>query len=246
MPEELATGERLQKVLARAGFGSRRTAEALIADGRVTVNGDVARLGRRVDPDHDAIAVDGVRAVVRADLVYYLLNKPPQVVTTAHDPQGRRTVLDLVPDEPRVFPVGRLDYDTEGLLVLTNDGELANLLAHPRHGVDKEYLAEVEGSPSPAAIRSLREGIDLDDGRTAPAEARIVQVRGSAGTTAIEIVVHEGRNRIVRRMCEAIGHPVVRLVRTRIGSLADVRLAPGSWRPLAQGEVRALYESATP
>jgi 23S rRNA pseudouridine2605 synthase len=246
VPEELATGERLQKVLARAGFGSRRTAEALIADGRVTVNGQVARLGRRVDPDHDAIAVDGVRAVVRADLVYYLLNKPPQVVTTAHDPQGRRTVLDLVPDEPRVFPVGRLDYDTEGLLVLTNDGELANLLAHPRHGVDKEYLAEVEGSPSPAAIRSLREGVDLEDGRTAPAEARIVQVRGSAGTTAIEIVVHEGRNRIVRRMCEAIGHPVVRLVRTRIGSLADVRLAPGAWRPLAQDEVRALYESATP
>lgn len=231
-------------MLARAGFGSRRSAEELIADGRVTVNGEVAQLGRRVDAEHDAIAVDGVRTIVRTDLVYYLLNKPRQVVTTAHDPQGRRTVLDLVPAEPRVFPVGRLDYDTEGLLVLTNDGELANLLTHPRHGVDKEYLAEVEGTPSPAAIRSLREGVDLDDGRTAPAEARIVQARGS-GTTAIEIVVHEGRNRIVRRMCEAVGHPVQRLVRTRIGSLADVRLSPGSWRPLDQHEVRALYESAT-
>jgi len=246
VPEEPATGERLQKVLARAGFGSRRAAEVLIADGRVTVNGDVARLGRRVDPDHDAIAVDGVRAVVRDDLVYYLLNKPRQVVTTANDPQGRRTVLDLVPDEPRVFPVGRLDYETEGLLVLTNDGELANLLAHPRHGVDKEYLVEVEGTPSPAAIRRLREGVDLDDGRSAPAEARVVQARDGGDTAAIEIVVHEGRNRIVRRMCEAIGHPVRRLVRTRIGPLADARLRPGSWRPLGHDEVRALYERATP
>jgi len=245
VPEEPATGERLQKVLARAGFGSRRAAEVLIADGRVTVNGDVARLGRRVDPDHDAIAVDGVRAVVRDDLVYYLLNKPRQVVTTANDPQGRRTVLDLVPDEPRVFPVGRLDYETEGLLVLTNDGELANLLAHPRHGVAKEYLAEVEGTPSPAAVRRLREGVDLDDGRTAPAEARVVQPRGSGDTAAIELVVHEGRNRIVRRMCEAVGHPVRRLVRTRIGPLSDPRLRPGTWRSLSQQEVRALYRAAS-
>jgi 23S rRNA pseudouridine2605 synthase len=231
-------------VLARAGFGSRRAAEELIADGRVTVNGEVARLGRRVDPEHDAVAVDGVRAVVRADLVYYLLNKPRQVVTTAHDPQGRRTVLDLVPHEPRVFPVGRLDYDTEGLLVLTNDGELANLLAHPRHGVEKQYLAEVDGTPSPAAIRALREGVDLDDGRSAPAEARLVQASDS-GTAALELVVHEGRNRIVRRMCEAVGHPVRRLVRTRIGPLSDVRLRPGSWRPIRQEEVRALYEAAS-
>ena len=245
MPEEPATGERLQKVLARAGFGSRRAAEALIADGRVTVDGEVAQLGRRVDPDHDAIAVDGVRAVVRADLVYYLLNKPRQVVTTAHDPQGRRTVLDLVPDDPRVFPVGRLDYETEGLLVITNDGELANLLSHPRHGVEKEYLAEVEGTPAPAEVRRLREGVELDDGRTAPAEARIVQARDGGGTTALELVVHEGRNRIVRRMCEAVGHPVRRLVRTRIGPLRDPRLQPGTWRHLQRQEVRALYEAAS-
>jgi 23S rRNA pseudouridine2605 synthase len=245
VPEEPATGERLQKVLARAGFGSRRAAEALIADGRVTVNGEVAQLGRRVDPDGDRIAVDGVRAVVRDDLVYYVLNKPRQVVTTAHDPQGRRTVLDLVPAEPRVFPVGRLDYETEGLLVLTNDGELANLLTHPRHGVDKEYLAEVEGTPSPAAIRRLREGVELDDGRTAPAEARVVQARDGGTTAALELVVHEGRNRVVRRMCEAVGHPVRRLVRTRIGSLRDPRLQPGSWRHLDRQEVRGLYEAAS-
>jgi 23S rRNA pseudouridine2605 synthase len=245
VPEVPSAGERLQKVLARAGFGSRRSAEALIADGRVTVNGEVAQLGRRVDPAHDAIAVDGVRAIVRDDLVYYLLNKPRHVITTAHDPQGRRTVLDLVPEDPRVFPVGRLDYDTEGLLVLTNDGELANLLAHPRHGVEKAYLVEVEGTPSPAAIRRLREGVDLDDGRTAPAEARVVQARDDGGTAALEIVVHEGRNRIVRRMCEAVDHPVRRLVRTRIGPLSDARLRPGTWRHLRQQEVRALYEAAS-
>jgi 23S rRNA pseudouridine2605 synthase len=242
---EAATGEgeRLQKVLARAGFGSRRAAELLIADGRVTVNGEVAALGRRVDPARDAIEVDGVRAVVRDDLVYYLLNKPRHVVTTARDPEGRRTVLDLVPRDPRVFPVGRLDFETEGLLVLTNDGELAQLLAHPRHGVEKTYLAEVEGTPSAAAIRRLREGVELDDGITAPAKARLVQPRG--GSAAVELVVHEGRNRLVRRMCEAVGHPVRRLVRTRVGPVADARLRPGRWRDLRPNEVRALYEAAT-
>lgn len=236
-------GERLQKVLARAGFGSRRAAEELIAAGRVTVNGESAQLGRRVDVEHDQIAVDGVRAVVRDDLVYYLLNKPRHVITTAHDPQGRRTVLDLVPEEPRVFPVGRLDFETEGLLVLTNDGELAQLLSHPRHGVDKTYLAEIEGMPSPATIRHLREGVELDDGPSAPAQVHIVQQQGPV--TALEIVVHEGRNRLVRRMCDAVGHPVRRLVRTRIGPLGDTRLRPGSWRELEQAEVRALYEAAS-
>jgi 23S rRNA pseudouridine2605 synthase len=236
-------GERLQKVLARAGVGSRRTNEILISERRVTVNGEVAVLGRRVDPQHDRIALDGVPVIVDASLVHWVLNKPAGYVTTARDTHGRPTVLDLVPGEPRVFPVGRLDLDTEGLLLLTNDGELAELLAHPRHGVEKEYFAEVEGKPSPAALRALRAGVELDDGPTRPARVKIVQESGS-GTTALEIVVKEGRKRMVRRMCASVGHPVVRLARTRIGPLRDPRLAPGTWRVLATDEVRALYAAA--
>ncbi len=234
----LPQGERLQKVLARAGWGSRRACEDLIAAGRVRVNGEVAGLGRRVDPDHDHVEVDGVPVGVRADLVHYLLNKPTGVVTTAKDPQGRPTVVELVPAEPRVFPVGRLDVDTEGLLLLTNDGDLANLVAHPRHGVEKEYLAEVAGGPVPAgALRRLREGVELEDGRTAP--ARVSQP--SPGV--LRIVMHEGRNRQVRRMCEAVGHPVRRLVRVRIGPITDRSLRPGSWRALTRAEVKALSEA---
>jgi 23S rRNA pseudouridine2605 synthase len=236
------SGERLQKVLARAGFGSRRAAEELIAAGRVAVDGEVAHLGRRVDTNRDRITVDGISVSVRADLVYYLLNKPARVVTTARDPEGRPTVIDLVPLEPRVFPVGRLDYETEGLLVLTNDGELAQLLSHPGHAVEKAYLAEVGGVPSRATIRRLRDGVDLEDGRTAPARVRLVQTHDDGA--AVELVIHEGRNRQVRRMCEAVGHPVRRLVRTRIGPVTDRRLAPGEWRPLRIKEVRALFDAA--
>jgi 23S rRNA pseudouridine2605 synthase len=235
----LEDGERLQKVLARAGFGSRRACEELIDAARVTVNGDVAVLGRRVDPASDRIEVDGVAVPAAPGLVYYLLNKPAGVVTTAADPEGRRTVVDLVPGSPRVFPVGRLDYATEGLLLLTNDGELAQGLAHPSRGVEKEYLAEVEGVPGRAALRRLREGVVLDDGPTAPARVSLAQ-RLPDGS-ALRIILHEGRNRQVRRMCEAVGHPVRRLVRTRIGPLADRRLAPGAWRALTPAEVRALY-----
>jgi 23S rRNA pseudouridine2605 synthase len=241
MPDE---GERLQKVLARAGVGSRRTNEMLIAEGRVTVNGEVAVLGRRVDPGRDRVALDGVPVVVDATVVHWVLNKPAGYVTTAHDPHGRPTVLDLVPDEPRVFPVGRLDLETEGLLLLTNDGDLAQLLTHPRHGVEKEYFVEVEGKPSPAALRRLREGVELDDGPTLPARAKIVQESPALTTTALAIVVKEGRKRMVRRMCATVGHPVVRLARTRIGPLRDPHLAPGTWRALATEEVRALYAAA--
>lgn len=234
----LPQGERLQKVLAATGYGSRRVAEELIAAGRVTVNGEVAVLGRRVDPDQDLVEVDGAPIGVRPGLVYYLLNKPTGVITTSRDPHGRPTVLDLVPSEPRVFSVGRLDADTEGLLLLTNDGQLANRIAHPSHGVEKEYLVEVEGGRVGAGgLRRLREGVDLDDGRTAP--ARVSQ----PDPGVLRLTIHEGRNRQVRRMCEAIGHPVTRLVRTRIGPLADRDLAPGSWRALTVAEWRALTDA---
>ncbi len=230
-------GERLQKVLARVGTGSRRVCEDLIAEGRVTVDGEVAVLGRRVDVETALIELDGAPIGVRPDLVHYLLNKPAGVVTTADDPQGRPTVVGLVPAEPRVFPVGRLDVDTEGLLLLTNDGELAHRLTHPSFGVEKEYVAELEGSPSRAALRRLREGVELDDGTTAPARAALLE------PSVVRLTVHEGRNRQVRRMCDAVGHPVVRLIRTRIGPLADRSLAPGAWRELTGDEVRSLQRA---
>jgi 23S rRNA pseudouridine2605 synthase len=233
--EQRPEGERLQKVLASLGYGSRRACEELIAAGRVTVNGSVAVLGRRIDPAVDLVEVDGAPVGTRPGLVHYLLNKPAGVVTTARDTHARPTVVELVPAEPRVFPVGRLDAATEGLLLLTNDGELANRIAHPRHGLAKEYLATVAGGPvSAGAIRRLRDGVALDDGPTAP--ARVSQ----PGPGVLRITIHEGRNRQVRRMCEAVGHPVTRLVRTRIGPIHDRRLKPGTWRPLTPAEVRAL------
>ena len=232
--------ERLQKILARAGFGSRRASEALIAAGRVRVNGEVAALGDRADPETDRIEVDGAVVGIRPGLVHYLLNKPAGVVTTASDPRGRPTVVGLVPAEPRVFPVGRLDADTEGLLLLTNNGELAHRLTHPSFGVDKEYLADVDGRPTRGALRRLREGVELDDGPTAPAKVSLV------GDRLLRITIHEGRKRQVRRMCEAVGLPVRRLVRVRIGPIADRRLAPGEWRALEPDEVRALERAAAP
>jgi 23S rRNA pseudouridine2605 synthase len=234
-------GERLQKVLARVGLGSRRACEELIAAGRVRVDGDVATLGRRIDPLAVQVEVDGVLVPVAPGLVYYLLNKPDGVITTADDPQGRPTVMTLVPAEPRVFAVGRLDRHTEGLLILTNDGTLSQLLTHPSHGVAKEYVAEVTGgTPAPGALRSLRQGIELEDGLTAPAEV------GVLAPGVLRLVIHEGRNRQVRRMCSSIGHPVQRLVRTRIGPVRDPYLPPGQWRPLHPGEVRALAAAASP
>lgn len=239
-PEERPEGVRLQKVLAQAGIGSRRVSEDLVAEGRVVVNGEVAVLGRRVDPDSDLVEVDGVPIGTAQGLAYYLLNKPRGVVTSASDPQGRRTVLDLVPTQPRVAPVGRLDVHTEGLLLITNDGVLAYRLTHPSFGVDKEYLVEVRGAPSPSAVATLRRGVVLDDGKTAPAKVAVL------GASLLRITIHEGRNRQVRRMCEEIGHPVVRLVRSRIGPVTDRSLRPGQWRPLDQPEIRSLERAATP
>ncbi|MEM9134084.1 MAG: pseudouridine synthase [Actinomycetota bacterium] len=234
----LPTGERLQKALARAGVGSRRVCENLIADERVLVNGTIAVLGARVT-EADEITVDGSVISTKVDAVTYLLNKPKGTVTTAADTHDRQIVLDLVPSEPRVFPVGRLDLDTEGLLLLTNDGPLAHRLTHPSFGVEKEYLAHVRGRPNRAAVRALREGVQLDDGMTAPAKASIV------APGLLRLTIHEGRNRQVRRMCEAIGHPVVRLARTRIGPLSDSRLKPGTWRPLTTDELLALQRAVT-
>ena len=233
----LATGERLQKVLAIRGWGSRRICEELIYDERVAVNGKIAILGQRVDTAVDVIEVDGVQIGVRPDLVYYVLNKPVGVITTSADTHGRETVIDLVPPEPRVFSVGRLDADTEGLLLLTNDGELANRLAHPSHGIEKEYLVHVNGNVPSKVLHRLRDGIELEDGLTAPARA------SQLSPGLLRLTIHEGRNRQIRRMCEAVGFPVQRLVRVRIGPLRDAQLTPGAWRVLTVGEVRQLVEA---
>lgn len=231
---------RLQKVLAQAGLGSRRHCDELIAAGRVAVNGEPARPGRRVDPQRDRVTLDGALVPVARGFVYYLLNKPRGVVCTAHDPQSRTCITSLVPDEPRVFSVGRLDAESEGLIVLTNDGDMAQTLTHPSLGVAKEYLVEVEGTPGPGAVRQLRHGVELADGPTAPARV------GVLGPGVLRITVHEGRNRLVRRMCETVGHPVRRLVRVRIGPVSDAGLAPGQWRPLRGEEIRSLLAAGTP
>jgi len=229
--------ERLQKVLARAGLGSRRVCEKLIVEQRVTVNGELAELGEKVDPETSQIEVDGLKIGVRQDLVYYLLNKPVGVITTSKDPQERSTVVDLVPTHPRVFPVGRLDADTEGLILLTNDGDLTNYLTHPSFGIEKEYLVQVETKPSRNAIRELRQGVELDDGITAPAKVSLVDEK------LIKIVIHEGRNRQVRRMCESVGHPVKRLIRSRIGPIVDRSLHPGSFRELTNQELKSIRKT---
>ncbi len=226
-------------MLARVGLGSRRACEELIAAGRVTVNGEPAELGRRVDVDHDLVALDGVPLPVLPGLVHYLLHKPAGVVTTAHDPFDRPTVLELVPDAPRVFPVGRLDADSEGLLVLTNDGELAQRLTHPSFGVEKEYLVEVDGVPSAGDLRRLRLGVDLDDGKTAPATVGVV------APGVIRIVIHEGPQPPdpphVRRR-RAI--PCAVWCAPASARVTDPHLKPGTWRALEAPEVRALGRAA--
>jgi 23S rRNA pseudouridine2605 synthase len=223
---------RLNAFLARAGVASRRKADELIKAGRVTVNGEPGRLNTSVE-SRDRVEVDG-RPVAKQRLSYLLLHKPSGVVTTASDPQGRPTVVELVPPEPRVVPVGRLDADTTGALLLTNDGDLAHRLAHPRYGVEKTYAATVEGAPSDGALRALETGIELDDGVTAPAKARRLR------RNVVELTIHEGRNRQVRRMLEAVGHPVLRLHRSRYAGLTVEGLEPGAWRELEPREVDRL------
>jgi 23S rRNA pseudouridine2605 synthase len=223
---------RLNAYLARAGVASRRGADELIKAGRVTVNGEPGQLNTFVQ-SRDRVAVDGERVALQR-LAYVLLHKPAGVVTTARDPQGRPTVIELVPAEPRVVPVGRLDADTTGALLLTNDGPLAHRLAHPRYGVEKVYEAEVEGEPDDAALDALRNGIELEDGPTSPARVRRL------APSRIELAIHEGRNRQVRRMLEAVGHQVRGLHRSAYAGLTLEGLEPGRWRELEPSEVDAL------
>ncbi len=233
--------ERVQKVLAAAGIGSRRACEELIAAGRVAVDGEVVSLGAKADATTQVITVDGERVHSNPTLVYLLLNKPSGYVTTVTDPQGRPTVMDLMPASPRVYPVGRLDRDTEGLLILTNDGDLANRLAHPSYEVEKTYVAQIRGPAKRRAVRQLLEGVTLEDGL---ARARSVRELGSAGDhTLLEIVLAEGRKREVRRMLQAVALPLERLARVRIGPLPLGDISPGKFRPLTSAEVRALYTS---
>jgi 23S rRNA pseudouridine2605 synthase len=228
---------RLNAYLARTGVASRRGADELIKAGRVRVNGEPGQLNTFV-AGHDRVEVDG-EPVARQTLSYLLLHKPEGVLTTAHDPHGRRTVVELVPREPRVVPVGRLDADTTGALLLTNDGPLAHRLAHPRYGVEKVYVAEVEGDPEDDALRRLREGVELEDGPSAPAGARRL------GPGRLELVLHEGRKHQVKRMCAAVGHPVRRLHRSRYAGLEVEDLEPGAWRELSAAEVAALSSVAS-
>jgi 23S rRNA pseudouridine2605 synthase len=234
--------ERLQRALARAGFGSRRSCEQLIEEGRVTVNGTVATLGDRVDATRDRVQVDGTTLNLDPGIRYYAFNKPAGVVTTLADPQGRRDLTGFLPDGPRVVPVGRLDRDSEGLLLLTNDGDLANRLTHPRFGVEKEYLAEVDGIPSGRQLVRIRGGVELEDGPARAVEARAAGASGGRG--AVRIVMAEGRKREVRRLLAAVGLPVTRLVRVRVGPVRLGRMRPGELRPLTSEEVRRLSEAA--
>ncbi|WP_026196907.1 pseudouridine synthase [Sciscionella marina] len=234
-------GMRLQKVLSRAGIASRRAAEEMIADGRVSVNGElVTEMGKRVDPETAVVRVDGRRVAVREDLEYLALNKPRGMHTTMSDEQGRPCVGDLVAEHGnRLFHVGRLDADTEGLLLLTNDGDLAHRLTHPSFGIAKRYLAEVPGPVPKEVGKRLREGVELDDGPAAVDEYRLVAEH--AGRAQVEVVLHEGRNRIVRRMFDTVGHPVQRLVRTAIGSVQLGNQRPRTLRQLSKDEISGLF-----
>jgi len=235
--------ERLQKALARAGYGSRRACELLIIAGRVTLNGTVATLGDRATAADDEVRVDGVTINLDPSVRYFALHKPAGVVTTMRDPQGRPDIRAfLPPDGARVFPVGRLDRDSEGLLILTNDGDLADRLTHPRYGVEKEYLAEVEGSPAERDLARVRAGVELEDGRAAAKSVRLV---GRAGErAALQLVMTEGRKREVRRLLAAVGLPVARLVRLRIGPVRLGQLPAGQLRELTADEVRGLRQAA--
>jgi pseudouridine synthase len=240
--------ERLQKILSQAGVASRRASEQLMLEGRVTVNGTpVQELGTKADPAHDDIRVDGRRVRLPERHRYLLLNKPRGYVTTRSDPQRRPTVIDLLAGvRDYVFPVGRLDYDSEGLLILTNDGALAARLTHPRYHVAKVYEVRVLGIPDAHDLNRMAKGMILDDQKTGPADVRLLKERRDVAHATLMITVREGRNRQVRKMCEAIGHPVTYLKRVAIGPIRDARLKPGQWRELRAHEIESLRKAASP
>ncbi len=237
--------ERLQKVIAQAGIASRRKAEELILDGKVKVNGKVVKeLGTKVT-NNDTIEVNGI-PLEKEIPVYFLLYKPRGVISSVKDDKGRKVVTDLFPFvEQRIYPIGRLDYDTSGLLLMTNDGEFANLLMHPKHEVDKQYVAKVKGIPFREKLRQLERGIMLEDGKTAPAKVKLLSVDKKKQTSIIEIIIHEGRNRQVRRMFDAIGHEVLKLKRERFGFLTLQGLSTGEYRELTPHEVKQLRALAS-
>jgi pseudouridine synthase len=233
---------RLQKILSAAGVASRRASEQLILEGRVMVNGETVReLGAKADPEKDSIKVDGRRIKTEVASRYIALYKPKGYVTTRKDPEGRRTVMDLIDDGGYIYPVGRLDYDTEGLLLMTSDGDLAARLMHPRHEVDKEYEVIVIGTPDARALEKLKKGVYIEGGRTSPAHVHVgTTVKGHKPTTLLMITIREGRNRQIRKMCCAVGLPVRDLRRIRMGPITLGRLKPGQWRDLSPGEVKRL------
>jgi 23S rRNA pseudouridine2605 synthase len=237
---------RLQKILSTAGVASRRASEQMILEGRVTVNGDTVRaLGTKADPARDAIKVDGRRIKTAVTQRYIVLHKPKGYVTTRKDPEGRRTVMDLIGAGDYIYPVGRLDYDSQGLLLMMTDGELAARLMHPRHEVDKVYEVIVLGTPDTRALEKLRKGVYIAGGRTSPAHVHVgTTVKGHKPTTKLTITIHEGRNRQVRNMCSAVGLPVRDLRRVRMGPIGLGRLKPGQWRDLTADEVRRLKSAA--
>ena len=240
--EERAKGERLQKVLAAAGLGSRRACEEFIAEGRVSVNGSVVQFqGTRVNPAVDSVEVDGIRLDTQVEPRYFLLNKPPGYLTTLDDPHGRPTILDLFKEDGRFFPVGRLDMDSRGLLLLTNNGFIAHRLTHPRFEVDKTYVARVKGRVTPSVVKRLREGIDLEEGRTYPARVKVLGREGDV--TVLELVIHQGWKRQIRRMCDAVGLRATDILRTRLGPVSIEKLPEGEWREMNPSEVGALFKA---
>ncbi len=234
--------ERIQKILARAGYGSRRSCEELILAGRVHVDGKVAILGQKADPNQQTITVDGTKVKLAEESIYLAVNKPRGVLSDTEDARGRKTMLDLVPHKGHLFAVGRLDLTSEGLVLLTNDGDLANRLLHPRYGHEREYRVQVAGRPSEDVIRAWSRGIVLDGVRTRPAKVRVLRAEGS--DTWLQVIMREGKKRQIRRIAAALGHPVRALVRVRIGPIQLGSLAPGGWRALTKAEVEALRLAA--
>jgi 23S rRNA pseudouridine2605 synthase len=236
----MAERVRIQKAIAHSGLMSRRAAEEAMVEGRVLLNGKAVVLGDRIDPDNDVLTVDGAPIPVAADIETHLLYKPLGVISTADDPGGRPTVVDLVRSDKRLYPVGRLDADSEGLILVSNDGELTNRVTHPSFGITKKYLVEVEGSPGASVMRALTTGVELEDG---PARAQSARLIDTAPTRSlVEMVMVEGRNREIRRMFSAVGHDVTRLVRTAIGPISDPDLGPGESRRLSTGEIKRLLQ----